>query len=96
MEIVTAEQKDVAGFLQLSHGELAPGRYVCLAVVDNGRGFDERVARRLFEPFFTTRMGGTGLGLASAREIVRDHDGAMNVESKPANGSRFHSDTPGG
>ena len=67
----------------MSHGELAPGRYVCLAVIDTGHGFDESVARRLFEPFFTTRLAGTGLGLATVREIVRDHDGAMNVQSKP-------------
>jgi CheY-like chemotaxis protein len=79
----------VAGFLLMSHGELTLGRYVCLAVEDNGRGFDEVVGRRLFEPFFTTRLAGTGLGLATVREIVRDHDGAMNVQSKPGHGSRF-------
>ena len=91
---VTAEQKDVAAFLPMSHGELVPGRYVCLAVIDSGRGFDESVARRLFEPFFTTRSAGTGLGLATVHEIVRDHDGAMNVQSKPEQGSRFEAWLP--
>jgi signal transduction histidine kinase len=86
---VTAEQRYLTAPLQTSHGALAPGSYVCLAVVDNGRGFDERVARRLFEPFFTTRLAGTGLGLATVHEIVRDHDGAMNVQSEPGLGSRF-------
>ena len=86
---VTAKQEEVTGFLRMSDGELSPGRYVCLAVSDNGRGFDERVARRMFEPFFTTRLAGTGLGLATVREIVRDHDGAINVQSKPGRGSRF-------
>ena len=86
---VTAERKDVVAFYSMSHGELPPGRYVCLAVIDSGRGFDESVARRLFEPFFTTRLAGTGLGLATVHEIVRDHDGAMNVQSKPGQGSRF-------
>jgi signal transduction histidine kinase len=86
---ITAEQKEVAAFLPVSHGELVPGRYVCLAVIDSGRGFDESVARRLFEPFFTTRSAGTGLGLATVLEIVRDHGGAMNVQSKPEHGSRF-------
>src|SRR5262249_25408240 len=52
---ITAEQKEVSAFLPMSHGELAPGRYVSLAVIDSGRGFDESVAQRLFEPFFTTR-----------------------------------------
>jgi PleD family two-component response regulator len=43
----------------------------------------------LFEPFFTTRLAGTGLGLASVHEIVRDHEGGMNVQSTPGQGSRF-------
>jgi signal transduction histidine kinase len=86
---VAAKQEEVAGFLRMSDGELSPGRYVRLAVSDNGRGFDERVARRMFEPFFTTRLAGTGLGLATVREIVRDHDGVINVQSQPGRGSRF-------
>jgi signal transduction histidine kinase len=85
---VTAVQEEVT-FFRMSDGELSPGRYVCIAVSDNGRGFDQRVARRIFEPFFTTRLGGTGLGLATVREIVRDHDGAINVQSEPGHGSRF-------
>ena len=86
---VTAEQKEATTFVMVSHGELAPGRYVCLAVIDNGPGFDQTVSRRLFEPFFTTRRAGTGLGLATVHEIVRDHEGAMNVQSTPGQGSRF-------
>jgi signal transduction histidine kinase len=91
---ITVDQKDLAASLPLSHGELAPGRYVCLAVIDNGTGFDEDVARRLFEPFFTTRLAGTGLGLATVHEIIRDYDGAMNVQSKPGHGSRFEAWLP--
>jgi CheY-like chemotaxis protein len=86
---VAAERRDITAPLELTHGELRAGRYVCLSVSDNGRGFDDGVARRLFEPFFTTRRAGTGLGLATVQEIVRDHDGAMNVQSKPGSGSRF-------
>ena len=86
---VAAKQEEVTDLLQMSDGELSPGRYVCLSVSDSGRGFDERVARRMFEPFFTTRLAGTGLGLATVREIVRDHDGAISVQSKPGLGSRF-------
>ena len=81
-------------FANLSHGELTPARYVCLSVSDNGHGFDECVARRLFEPFFTTRSAGTGLGLATVHEIVRDHDGAMNVRSNPGRGSCFEAWLP--
>jgi signal transduction histidine kinase len=91
---VTAHRKDAAGRFLLSHGEVMPGRYVALSVSDSGQGFDESVARRLFEPFFTTRSEGTGLGLATVQEIVRDHGGAMNVQSRPGHGSRFEAWLP--
>jgi hypothetical protein len=84
----------MSALLLLSHGELTPGRYVCLAVIDNGLDFEEGVARRLLEPFFTTRLEGTGLRLATVHEVVRDHDGAMNVQSKPGHGSRFEAWLP--
>jgi signal transduction histidine kinase len=86
---ISAERKDIQTVLLLSHGELRPGPYVCLAVDDVGSGFNETVAQRLFEPFFTTRLAGTGLGLATVREIVRDHEGAIDVQSEPGRGSRF-------
>ncbi len=91
---VAAEQEDLTASVRLSHGELMPGRYLCLAVTDTGRGFDDEVGRRLFEPFFTTRLAGTGLGLATVREIVRDHGGALNVQSKLDYGSRFEAWLP--
>jgi signal transduction histidine kinase len=86
---VAAKLEEVTDFQQMSDGELSPGRYVCISVSDNGCGFDERVARRMFEPFFTTRLAGTGLGLSTVREIVRDHDGAISTQSRPGQGSRF-------
>ncbi len=72
-----------------SSGELEPGSYARITVSDAGLGFGEEVAKRLFEPFFTTRPAGTGLGLATVRKIVRDHDGAIDVASAPGKGSRF-------
>src|SRR2546430_7835988 len=60
-----------------------------MAVSDQGGGLGGAGGRRIFEPFFTTRLAGTGLGLATVREIVRDHDGAIGVQSKPGHGSRF-------
>jgi signal transduction histidine kinase len=73
----------------LSHGEIGPGSYVCIAVTDTGQGMDETTLGRIFEPFFTTRSSGNGLGLATVREIVSDHHGAINVRSRPGEGSRF-------
>jgi signal transduction histidine kinase len=73
----------------LTHGDLPPGRYVRILVSDTGRGIEETTLEHLFEPFFTTRIAGTGLGLATVREIVREHGGAINVWSLPGVGSRF-------
>jgi signal transduction histidine kinase/CheY-like chemotaxis protein len=86
---IETEVHEITGPRSLTHGDLRPGRYVRTAVSDAGRGIDEAILEHIFEPFFTTRQAGTGLGLATVREIVRDHGGAMNVWSAPGVGSRF-------
>jgi signal transduction histidine kinase/CheY-like chemotaxis protein len=74
---------------KLNQDELNPGRYACITITDTGRGMDETTLTRIFEPFFTTRSAGNGLGLATVHEIVREHAGAINVQSTPGEGSRF-------
>jgi signal transduction histidine kinase len=91
---IMADAQELDQPCALSHGRLAPGRYVRFIVTDSGPGFSDEVARRLFEPFFTTRPAGTGLGLATVRKIVRDHEGAINVISSPGRGSRFEAWLP--
>jgi CheY-like chemotaxis protein len=86
LQITTEE---VAAPRSLSRGSLLPGQFLRIAVSDTGSGIDEAALDRIFEPFFTTRATGTGLGLATTWEIVRDHGGAMHVESTPGFGSRF-------
>lgn len=75
----------------LSHGELAPGAYVCICVEDDGEGIAPEVMDRLFEPFFSTRQGGTGtgLGLAVVQGVIEEWGGAIDVQSTPGQGSRF-------
>jgi PAS domain S-box-containing protein len=88
---VALETTDVSAERALSHGTLAPGRYVRLTVEDNGSGMDEATLSRIFEPFFTTKeIGqGTGLGLALVYAIVTDSGGAIDVKSAPKQGSTF-------
>ena len=72
--------------------DLQPGHYVHLRVSDSGSGIDPAIRERIFEPFFSTKpVGqGTGLGLAVVRAIVKAHQGAIDVESRPGMGTTFH------
>ena len=66
-----------------------PGSWLLVRVQDTGTGMDEATQRRIFEPFFSTKARGHGLGLGSCLGIVKAHGGAMLVESAPGQGSTF-------
>jgi CheY-like chemotaxis protein len=63
------------------------GRYGFLEVVDDGTGMSEAVQQRMFEPFYSTRFSGRGLGLAAVSGIVRRHRGTIQVTSAPGEGT---------
>jgi len=69
--------------------ELAPGRYVNLEVRDSGSGIAPATLERIFDPFFSTKFTGRGLGLAAVLGIVRRHRGGIFVDSTLGKGSTF-------
>jgi len=69
---------------------LPPGRYVHLTVADSGIGIAAEHLSKIFDPYFTTKQQGSGLGLATVYSIVRKHQGHIAVESRLGQGTEFH------
>jgi PAS domain S-box-containing protein len=75
---------------------LAPGRYVSIRIQDTGVGIGPPDLERVFDPYFTTKKDGVGLGLATVHSIVRRHDGHISVESTVGLGTTFRICLPAG
>nr|QIO34971.1 two-component system VirA-like sensor kinase [Bradyrhizobium sp. 1(2017)] len=82
-------EREVMHSLSIGRTGLLRGRFAVISVSDPGLGMDEATLEQAFEPFFTTRSEGNGLGLATVREIVEQHGGAVAVRSTVGAGTRF-------
>jgi len=88
--IFMAENVSMAAAWQDGRGADHPaGTYVSIRVSDSGCGMDADTQRRIFEPFFSSKRRGRGLGLSAVSGIVQMHGGAIKVESQPGQGSTF-------
>jgi len=67
-----------------------PGRYIKISITDQGVGIAEKHLSKVFDPYFTTKHGGSGLGLATTYSIIKKHDGHITVESQLGVGTTFH------
>jgi two-component system, cell cycle sensor histidine kinase and response regulator CckA len=75
----------------LGHGVyLEEGDYVKITILDEGPGIPERDAKKIFDPFFSTKAQGSGLGLTTAMSIVQRHGGTIAVESQLGEGTAFY------
>lgn len=72
------------------HPLLAKGNYVRISIKDSGIGIPKELLTRIFDPFFTSKTKGHGLGLATCYSIINRHDGCIDVYSEPGKGSVFH------
>ena len=70
--------------------QLQQGRYVKITIEDHGKGIPQKHLQNIFDPYFTTKQKGSGLGLATAYSIVKKHDGHIAVESEAGVGTTFH------
>ena len=64
--------------------------YARLTIADHGCGIDAGVADKLFDPLFTTKAEGMGMGLAICRSVVENHRGRLSFEANPQGGTLFH------
>jgi signal transduction histidine kinase/CheY-like chemotaxis protein len=73
-----------------SHRSLAPGDYIHLIVTDTGTGIRAEHLVKIFDPYFTTKQQGSGLGLTTVYSIIKKHNGHIEVESELGSGTTFH------
>jgi signal transduction histidine kinase len=84
---IEAMKSDTGGILELRTFKQR-NKYV-VEIKDNGIGMDEETMQKLFEPYFTGKSKGTGLGLTHTQNIILNHKGSIHVHSRPGNGSTF-------
>ncbi len=87
---VVIRQVDITEADTASFPDLPPGPYAQISVRDTGCGMTSEIVNKIFDPYFTTKGRGTGLGLAVVHAIVKSHRGMIRVESAPGKGSAFY------
>jgi PAS domain S-box-containing protein len=85
--IIRTSNKEIHEGVAKYNPGLKPGRYTCLTVQDDGRGMDAETKRKIFEPFFTRKFQGRGLGMAAVYGIVKNHGGWISIESQLGKGT---------
>ncbi|MBN2442361.1 MAG: PAS domain S-box protein, partial [Spirochaetales bacterium] len=77
-------------FGENEHAKLKAGNYVCISITDTGKGIPVEIQDRIFDPFFSTKEIGQGLGLSMCYSIVMRHDGIIEFKTDPGKGSTFY------
>lgn len=85
---ITAKNR-VIGPMEKRRYPLAPGCYVVIAIRDYGAGIPEELLQKIFDPYFTTKKDGSGLGLSTVYSIIKNHSGYVEVDSQLGRGATF-------
>ncbi|MGC8908684.1 MAG: PAS domain S-box protein [Desulfomonilaceae bacterium] len=98
IRLTTGEMECDEAYLATTRRELhpAPGRYVFIEVSDTGHGMNAGALERIFDPFYTTKFMGRGLGMAAVLGIVRGHKGGIRIDSEPGKGTAVRVLLPAG
>jgi len=87
--LIEAANVDIDAEYAADHPNVGTGPHARIAVTDDGEGMTEEVRAKVFEPFFTTRGKGTGLGLATVYGAVKQNEGSIELHSEPGRGTTF-------
>jgi two-component system, NtrC family, sensor histidine kinase HydH len=79
---------------QLVIRTVSEGDHVAIVLIDTGTGMDDRTASKMFEAFFSTKPGGSGLGLPTTQKIIAGHGGRISVQSEVGRGTQFTIELP--
>jgi len=85
--IIRTSNKEIDEGIAKYNPGLKPGRYACLRVQDDGKGMDAETKSKIFEPFFTRKFKGRGLGMAAVYGVVKNHGGWISVDSQLGKGT---------
>jgi signal transduction histidine kinase/CheY-like chemotaxis protein len=86
---VTLDKPELIEYEKITSTTLNPGRYALLRIIDTGSGMTPDIITHIFDPFYTTKFIGRGLGLSAVLGIIRSHEGGITIESVEGNGSTF-------
>ncbi len=87
--MLNAQQAMPQGGMMTIQACMNDAKEVCLSLIDTGNGIKPEILAKVFEPFFSTRAGGSGLGLPTTKKIIEAHRGRIEVQSELGKGTKF-------
>jgi len=84
---ISVREVEISDDVAQSHKGFRPGHFVCLSVSDEGIGMDAQILKQIYDPFFSTKFRGRGLGMAAVSGIIKNHNGFIDISSEVGQGT---------